>query len=199
METKVMFWLHIRLKTKRTVHACAHTGTHTKGRRWPDAGGPYEQWRLCLSLWVRGGGFWAAKSCNLWFSMLSFQPPYARKMWEGGGLDHVRTVRTRGKVRFCTYFKGKPTRLADGLDVGCERRVKDDSEVFSLRIKGWGSHWLRWGGCRSPARFGAETAGAPPTCSAHKGPGGHPPLSATVLPGCRCSVWRRSRLEVEGN
>ena len=52
----------------------------------------------------------------------------------------MRAVRTRGKVRFRMYFKGKPTGFADGLDVGCERRVKDDSKVFSLSIKGWGCH-----------------------------------------------------------
>lgn len=44
------------------------------------------------------------------------------RWWQGG----------QEEVRFQMYFKVGPTRFADGLDVRCERRGKDDSKVFSL-------------------------------------------------------------------
>ena len=82
--------------------------------------------------------------------------------------------------------------------MGCERRVKDDSKVFSLSIKGWGCHWLRWGGRRrSPARprpptlpttAVGDTYHCLPQC----------PLAATALPEGGAG-WKLKRINTPGS
>lgn len=51
----------------------------------------------------------------------------------------VEVIRDEGK--FWTYFEGKANRLADRLDVGCERKKKSQSAVqFCIE---WGHRVLR--------------------------------------------------------